>query len=201
MDLGAPVGVTPTRSGAISPVGIPAQQVQAASAPSTATAPNDVRLPDYHAQQFNQPPRPDYPIPLHKQAHEPLPDLPPVYEPAFSNESRTVRPVDLPRTHPAHPSNGAPTSSIDPNTPSDQSAPTALPTNPTTHPDEQRRAMQNEHPAVVAREIEKTKAEEREIKGERPLGTVVSGIEDDRLWQMLRRFDVVSAYQSCLKGH
>nr|ODN82538.1 hypothetical protein L203_05347 [Cryptococcus depauperatus CBS 7841] len=85
-----------------------------------------------------------------------------------------------------------PTATIDPNKPSWESAPTALPTNPTTHPAEQKEAVKNEHPAVVRREVEKTKAEERDLKGENPLGTVVHGLEDDRLWAMLRRFDVAS---------
>jgi hypothetical protein len=85
----------------------------------------------------------------------------------------------------------APTSSIDPNIPSSESAPTALPTNPNTNPAEQKEAMKNEHPAVIKREVEKTKAAEREVKGEKPLGTVVRGVEDDRLYAMLRMFDTV----------
>ena len=85
----------------------------------------------------------------------------------------------------------APTASIDPDIPSSESAPTAIPTNPNTDPKEQKEAMKNEHPAVIKREMEKTKAAEREIKGEEPLGTVVRGIEDDRLYAMLRMFDTV----------
>lgn len=87
----------------------------------------------------------------------------------------------------------APTAVIDPLVPSSESAPTALPTNPATSPQEQHRAVANEHPAVVAREVEKTKAAERDVKGEAAMGTIVSGLEDDRLYQMLRRFDVVSS--------
>ena len=94
---------------------------------------------------------------------------------------------DHPSTDPA--SSATPTATIDPNKPSSQSAPTALPTNPNTHPGEQAEAVANEHPAVVGREVEKTKAAEREVKGERPEGTVVRGLEDDRLWAMLRAFD------------
>ena len=90
-----------------------------------------------------------------------------------------------------HPANNAPvTATIDPDVPSSESAPTALPTNPSTSPQEQKRAVQSEKPEVIAREVEKTKAEAREIKGEKPQGTVVAGLEDDRLWAMLRRFDV-----------
>jgi hypothetical protein len=116
--------------------------------------------------------------------------------------SQPAATVDHPSTAPAvegptaeqvHPSAQAPTASMDPNKPSSESAPTALPTNPATHPAEQKRAAEKEHPKVIKREVEKTKAAEREIKGESPLGTVVTGLEDDRLWTMLRRFDVVRA--------
>jgi hypothetical protein len=85
----------------------------------------------------------------------------------------------------------APTASIDPDIPSSESAPTALPTNPNTNPEQQKEAMKDEHPEVIKREVEKTKAAEREVKGEKPLGTVVRGIEDDRLYAMLRMFDTV----------
>lgn len=96
-------------------------------------------------------------------------------------------------SHPLDPNaiKQTPTASIDPNIPSSESAPTALPTNPNTNPQEQKEAMKTEHPAVVKREVEKTKAAEREIKGEKPLGTVVRGVEDDRLYAMLRMFDTV----------
>ena len=83
------------------------------------------------------------------------------------------------------------TATIDPNVPSSESKPTALPTDPSTHPEELKQAVEEEHPAVVSREYEKTRAEERELKGERPEGTVVAGLEDDRLYAMLRRFDTV----------
>ncbi|WWC89593.1 uncharacterized protein L201_004518 [Kwoniella dendrophila CBS 6074] len=105
----------------------------------------------------------------------------------------TVPSVPSTSTHPTSKgstSEQAPTASIDPHKPSSESAPTALPTNPATHPEEQKKAIQNEHPEVIHREVEKTKAEARELKGEKPKGTVVHGLEDDRLWAMLRRFDV-----------
>jgi hypothetical protein len=102
----------------------------------------------------------------------------------------------LPPSHPSTADNSGGTrpvtSTIDPNVPSALSGPTALPTNPSTHPAEQRAAIQREKPEVVAREVEKTKGEEREIKGEPVGGTVVKGVEDDRLFAMLRRFDNVS---------
>ena len=101
-------------------------------------------------------------------------------------------------SHPVDPTapKQAPTASIDPNIPSSESAPTALPTNPNTHPEEQKEAIKHEHPAVIGREVEKTKAAEREVKGEAPLGTIVRGIEDDRLYAMLRMFDTVSPLRS-----
>jgi hypothetical protein len=92
-------------------------------------------------------------------------------------------------SNPSNPT--APTASIDPNIPSSESAPTALPTNANTHPAEQKEALKHEDPVVVRREVEKTKAAEREVKGEAPLGTIVRGIEDDRLNAMLRMFDTV----------
>jgi hypothetical protein len=72
------------------------------------------------------------------------------------------------------------------------SAPTALPTGPDTNPSEQKEAIKKAGPKAVAREVEKTKGAEREIKGEPVGGTIVKGVEDDRLYAMLRRFDVVS---------
>ncbi|ORY32602.1 hypothetical protein BCR39DRAFT_564238 [Naematelia encephala] len=102
----------------------------------------------------------------------------------------TSAPVASQPNQPQPTNDAPPTASIDPNVPSSESAPTALPTNPGTHPEEQKQAIKEEHPAVVAREVEKTKAAERELKGEPPKGTVVSGLEDDRLWTMLRRFDM-----------
>ncbi|KGB74623.2 hypothetical protein CNBG_0461 [Cryptococcus deuterogattii R265] len=111
------------------------------------------------------------------EAHEiPVPDAPSTTIP--------TAPLDNPVAQ-----TQAPTASIDPNKPSVESAPTALPTNPATHPEEQKEAVEEEHPQVIKREVEKTKAEERDLKGEKPQGTVVAGIEDDRLWAMLRRFD------------
>ncbi|KAE8537706.1 hypothetical protein D1P53_005762 [Cryptococcus gattii VGV] len=111
------------------------------------------------------------------EAHEiPVPDAPSTTIP--------TAPLDNPEAQ-----TQAPTASIDPNKPSVESAPTALPTNPATHPEEQKEAVEEEHPQVIKREVEKTKAEERDLKGEKPQGTVVAGIEDDRLWAMLRRFD------------
>jgi hypothetical protein len=103
-------------------------------------------------------------------------------------------PVVVPQAHLDAEPKQAPTASIDPNIPSSESAPTALPTNPNTNPAEQKEAMKNEHPAVIKREVEKTKAAEREVKGEKPLGTVVRGVEDDRLYAMLRMFDTVSPF-------
>lgn len=62
-----------------------------------------------------------------------------------------------------------------------------------------REALPAVHPDVVHpvsaeerdREVEKVKAGRRELMGHAPQGTVVMGLEDDRLWAMLRRFDRV----------
>ena len=86
---------------------------------------------------------------------------------------------------------GAPASAPVASEPSFNAQTTALPTNPATHPKEAKAVARDTHPSVVAREVEKTKAERMEIKGEKQQGTVVAGLEDDRLWAMLRRFDVV----------
>ncbi|WVQ99136.1 hypothetical protein IAU59_006268 [Kwoniella sp. CBS 9459] len=132
----------------------------------------------------------DHPIAqevLHDRPHDTaVPSVPSTATSALDRSKGTTQPAD----HPAHPQAQAPTASIDPHKPSSESAPTALPTNAATHPEEQKRAIQDEHPAVIGREVEKTKAEARELKGEAPKGTVVHGLEDDRLWAMLRRFDV-----------
>jgi hypothetical protein len=128
-------------------------------------------------------------------AHEPEPDVgiqpvpfvtnPTTTEPYGQADKISPRPaVTPPHQRPA-------TSTIDPNVPSHESAPTALPTGPATHPVEQQQALKDEHPHVVGREIEKTKAEARELKGEKPVGTLVVGLEDDRLYAMMRRFDTV----------
>ncbi|ODN79885.1 hypothetical protein, variant [Cryptococcus amylolentus CBS 6039] len=98
--------------------------------------------------------------------------------------------TDIPTAPGEQPTASHPTASTDPHKPSSESAPTALPTNPATSPEEQKHAIKEEHPQVVKREVEKTKAEAREIKGEPAQGTIVHGVEDDRLWAMLRRFDV-----------
>lgn len=123
----------------------------------------------------------------------------PVPKKTMASELPSTAVFDTPVRHDASLSKGSPatgpshvaTSTIDPTVPSSQSRPTALPTNAETDPAEQKAAVRDEHPRVVGREIEKTKAEERDLKGERPEGTVVRGLEDDRLWAMLRRFDVV----------
>lgn len=112
---------------------------------------------------------------------------PPVYAAASASAPVATEPYQ-----PVHPKAQPATAQMDPEVPSSESAPTALPTNPSTHPEEQKQAIKDEHPATVAREVEKTKGEERELKGEAPEGTIVAGLEDDRIYTMLRRFDTVS---------
>lgn len=48
----------------------------------------------------------------------------------------------------------------------------------------------------VDREMEKHRGAIREVKGHQAQGTVVPGIEDDRLWAMFRRFNNVSRFCS-----
>lgn len=129
---------------------------------------------------------------------KPLPPSPSISHQTAPPPYNSNQPLDS-VSH-AHPSTATgdsaptapPTATIDPDVPSSQSAPTALPTNAATDPEEQKEAIKHENRAVIGREVEKTKAAEREIKGEPVEGTVVKGLEDDRLYAMLRRFDAVS---------
>lgn len=98
----------------------------------------------------------------------------PLHDPSHFMEGQTNTPYDprssVPGTSeqlPPYQLNGnTPSSAMDPDIPLSPSRPTELPANPATSPAEQKAAIRNEHPAVVGREVEKTKAEEREIKGE-----------------------------------
>jgi hypothetical protein len=67
-----------------------------------------------------------------------------------------------------------------------------LPTAPAVHPEAQADALAEEDPHVVAKEVEKMKADRREVEGKEPGGTIIQGLEDDKLWTLLRRFDLVS---------
>lgn len=71
----------------------------------------------------------------------------------------------------------------------------ALPTAPNVHPEVQEREIEEvgkRDPGLVAAQVEKTRADRRQLKGKEEGGTVVQGIEDDKLWALLRRFDTVS---------
>lgn len=75
----------------------------------------------------------------------------------------------------------------------------ALPTAPSVHPEAQAAQLEKtarEDPGLVAGEVEKAKAGRREVEGKEPKGTVVQGLEDDRLWALLRKFDEVSCATS-----
>lgn len=72
------------------------------------------------------------------------------------------------------------------------SVPVIAPSEPSTVLAERLAAVKNDDPVIAARQVEKVRAAEREIKGRPVGGTIVKGIEDDRLYAMLRRFDVVS---------
>lgn len=120
---------------------------------------------------------------------------PPPIPPRMTQDPHPATASHATASHPSDPTapNQTPTSTINPDIPSAHSAPTALPTNPSTHPSAQKDAINNASPALIKREVEKTKGAERELKGEAPLGTIVKGLEDDRLHAMLRMFDRVCA--------
>lgn len=66
-----------------------------------------------------------------------------------------------------------------------------LPTAPGVHPAKQQEAIDAGHASseTVAREVEKAKGDKREMQGKAPKGTIVEGIEDDKLFMLLRKFD------------
>lgn len=71
----------------------------------------------------------------------------------------------------------------------------ALPTAPNVHPEAQERELEEvgrRDPGLVAAQVEKSRGDRRALKGKEEGGTVVQGIEDDKLWALLRRFDSVS---------
>lgn len=67
-----------------------------------------------------------------------------------------------------------------------------LPLGQQVHPVHQAAALQDAPDSLVNAQVEKHKADKRELYGEAPKGTIVPGMEDDKLWTMLRRFDAVS---------
>lgn len=66
--------------------------------------------------------------------------------------------------------------------------PTELSTAPAPQVDSKRADNQ-----TLAAETEKARAQNRELAGVEPEGTIVAGMEDDQLWALLRRFDMVSS--------
>ena len=207
MPLGQPIEVSSSNAQAPAQAGPPPQLETAEPEDPSRLVPVGLPVPE--------PAPAPAPVPGAGEAGPPLPPKPepiPVPAPIDAGPASEPRRADGRVEHhhtehrvpdPTHPSTDshpvdptapktAPTATIDPNIPSSESAPTALPTNPNTHPEQQKEAIKNEHREVVKREVEKTKAAERDLKGEQPLGTVVRGIEDDRLYAMLRRFDTVS---------
>jgi hypothetical protein len=128
-------------------------------------------------------------------------DIPPVTEPETQSHSRDLPPsavshtVHVPNTSDTtdttHPTNQT---SVVPATAAHAAPDHALPTAPTVHPEAQAAeldAVGARDPGLVAAQVEKSKGDRRELKGLEPKGTVVQGIEDDKLWALLRRFDVV----------
>ncbi|GAA5988760.1 hypothetical protein JCM11641_006530 [Rhodosporidiobolus odoratus] len=65
-----------------------------------------------------------------------------------------------------------------------------LPLGHDVHPVHQAAALQDAPDHLVNAQVEKHKADKREIYGEEPQGTIVPGLEDDKLWAMIRRFDI-----------
>ncbi|KAK4701207.1 hypothetical protein P7C70_g5032, partial [Phenoliferia sp. Uapishka_3] len=65
-----------------------------------------------------------------------------------------------------------------------------LPLGSEQNPEKQAQKLAEAPREQVAALVEKTKGDEREEKGEDAEGTVVEGIEDDKLWAMMRRFNV-----------
>ncbi|GAA5950814.1 hypothetical protein JCM21900_002026 [Sporobolomyces salmonicolor] len=65
-----------------------------------------------------------------------------------------------------------------------------LPLGSDVHPVHQAAALDEAPDHLVNAQIEKHKADMRQVKGEEPEGTIVPGLEDDKLWAMIRRFDV-----------
>ncbi|GAA6001212.1 uncharacterized protein JCM10292_006959 [Rhodotorula paludigena] len=65
-----------------------------------------------------------------------------------------------------------------------------LPLGSDVHPVHQAAALQDAPDHLVNAQVEKQKADKRQLYGEEPKGTIIPGYEDDQLWTMIRRFDV-----------
>ncbi|GAA5927527.1 uncharacterized protein JCM15063_005925 [Sporobolomyces koalae] len=65
-----------------------------------------------------------------------------------------------------------------------------LPLGSDIHPVHQAAAISDAPDHLVNAQVEKHKADKRELEGLEPKGTIVPGLEDDKLWAMIRRFDV-----------
>ena len=70
-----------------------------------------------------------------------------------------------------------------------------IPLGSDTHPEAQAERLAEAPQHKVDAIVEKVKGDEREELGEEPEGTIVDGLEDDKLWALVRRFNVVSALQ------
>ncbi|BGP38891.1 hypothetical protein JCM10449v2_002829 [Rhodotorula kratochvilovae] len=65
-----------------------------------------------------------------------------------------------------------------------------LPLGADVHPVHQAAALDDAPDHLVNAQVEKHKADKRALYGQEPQGTIVPGLEDDKLWAMIRRFDV-----------
>lgn len=111
-------------------------------------------------------------------------------------------PQDEPKPLPATPA-AAPASAV-PEPKDDAAAPavapaaahepaTTLPVGHGVHPVRQAEALDSAPDHLVDANVQKQKGAERELQGKPEQGTIVPGIEDDKLWYMRRRFDTVSS--------
>ena len=66
-----------------------------------------------------------------------------------------------------------------------------LPLGADAHPEAQEKRLAEAPDHKVDAQIEKVKGDEREEQGEDAEGTIVDGLEDDKLWALIRRFNVV----------
>ncbi|KAJ9121504.1 hypothetical protein QFC22_002121 [Naganishia vaughanmartiniae] len=152
------------------------QHVQAPAHQPTPTRPQPKRVPTAVIT------RPGEELPPNSQTETHSRDLPP------SAVSHTVHVPNT--TNSAYSDNQT---SVVPATAAESAPDHALPTAPTVHPEAQAAeldAVGERDPGLVAAQVEKSKGDRRELKGLEPKGTVVQGIEDDKLWALLRRFDV-----------
>ncbi len=201
MDLGAPISDTQPVSAPPPPTAdLQNDTSRPLPVPTVADPSTPIPVPATHPEPNHRIQEPAAPVKALAEATDGgNPDMTPVRRevdivppPAYSATPDSERPgagtatasngIDhkpvVPLTHPA----------------SDSKDTQVLPTAPAVHPEAQADALKDEDPEVVGREVEKTKGDRRELEGKEPGGTIIQGLEDDKLWTLLRRFDLVSSY-------